>query len=494
VRRAAAAALGFAPTAGLAAANGGYFPSAWGWPAVALLLVAATAALVRERAGLGLLAVAFPLALAALAGWALLSAWWSPGVTLPVHEAQRDLIYAAAAAAALLVVRAEEVDWLLGGVAAAAAAVAVWALAFGRDGDQLAQPIGYWNALGALCAIGILLSAHLALRHRPAALLAVPPLVALWLTYSRGSWVALLAGAAVAAAVYARRRARIALSLALLVLVGAFAAGGGFERATAAFQAPLQRQGEELSGRLVSVSGNGRAEYWRVAWREAGDHPLVGGGAGSFERRWALERETDFYARDAHDLYLETLAELGVVGLALLLAALALPALGATRAPLVAGAYAAYLVHAAVDWDWEVPAVTVPAILVGAALVRLREPGEAPLTEWRRVAVAALAVPLAAFAFVGQVGNSFVSRAHDDLARGDSAAAAADAERARRWAPWSYEPWQALGDAGAGAGAYREALEREPESWELWDALARTGDGAAAARARALNPRLAGSP
>jgi O-antigen ligase len=449
---------------------------------------------VRERAGIAALAAALPLLLAAFAGWALLSAWWSPGATLPVHEAQRGALYAAAAAAALLLVRVDDVDVLLAGIVAGVAAVSVWAIVHGRDGGQLAEPIGYWNALGAVCVLGILLAAHLALRWRWAALAALPPLVALWLTYSRGSWLALAAGAAVAAALRAGPRLRIAFAVAALAFVGVFAAGGGFEKATAAFRAPLQEQGEDLSGRLVSVSGNGRADYWRAAWHEARDHPLLGGGAGGFERRWLRERPNAFYARDAHELYLETLAELGVVGLVLLLAALAVPALGATRAPLAAGAYAAFLVHAAVDWDWELPAVTVPALLVGAALARLREPAEQPLTTRRRAIVLAAIAPLLAFAFVGQVGNSLISRARDELERSDLDGAIADADRARRWAPWSYEPWQVKAESGEGAPALREALKREPESWELWYGLGLQGDEAALARARRLNPRLSESP
>ena len=57
------------------------------------------------------------------------------------------------------------------------------------------------------------------------------------------------------------------------------------------------------------------------------DEPLLGTGAGSFEAHWFRERSVAFHARDAHNLYLETLAELGPVGLALLLATLALPLL-----------------------------------------------------------------------------------------------------------------------------------------------------------------------
>ena len=48
---------------------------------------------------------------------------------------------------------------------------------------------------------------------------------------------------------------------------------------------------------------------------------------------------------------------------------------GARRHPLVpgaAGAYAAYLVHTGVDWDWELPAVTLAGLLCGAAILSPR--------------------------------------------------------------------------------------------------------------------------
>ena len=63
---------------------------------------------------------------------------------------------------------------------------------------------------------------------------------------------------------------------------------------------------------------------------------------------------------DAHSLYLETLAELGLVGLALLVLALAPPLVAGFRGVEAAatGGYVAFLIHAGLDWDWELPAVT----------------------------------------------------------------------------------------------------------------------------------------
>ena len=75
----------------------------------------------------------------------------------------------------------------------------------------------------------------------------------------------------------------------------------------------------------------------------------------------------------AHSLYLETGAELGAVGLALLLALIALPlsSIG-TRDPIRLGAacgFLAFVLHAGVDWDWDVPVVTAAALYLAAVLV-----------------------------------------------------------------------------------------------------------------------------
>ena len=68
------------------------------------------------------------------------------------------------------------------------------------------------------------------------------------------------------------------------------------------------------SGRLVSVESN-RYDYWRVAVATFAEHPLRGIGTGSFRVEWLLRRDREESVRDAHSLYLETAAELGLVGL-----------------------------------------------------------------------------------------------------------------------------------------------------------------------------------
>jgi O-Antigen ligase len=319
------------------------------------------------------------------------------------------------------------------------------------------------------------------------------------------------AGARLHVGTVARRRlllvtALLAVALAAAAIVRVGGPQDAARRAYHAFNAPAPLVGPDASERLFSLSGSNRSEYWRVAWREWKDHAALGGGAGSYQRFWLRHRTDDLPVRDAHSLYLETFAELGPIGLALLLCALAAPlvAVGAARRnPLAAGAlggYVAYLVHAGIDWDWEMPAVTLAALACGITLLLAARGADGqPLRRAPRIAAAAAAAPLACVALLGLVGNRAELASADALDAAQLSSAADEARLARRWEPWSGTPWRLLGESQLQSGEVSRArhsfvrgLEHDRGDWELWLDLALVSRGderrAALARVAELNP------
>jgi O-antigen ligase len=462
------------------------------------------------------------------------------------------------------------------------------------QGNRLAEPLGYANALGVFAVMGSLLAAGVAVRARrpvvralsAASLVILVP--TLYFTFSRGAWVALAAGLAATIAVDRRRLQfaagllvvappsaiavwlasrstaltneqpvfaevsrdgrRFALAVVVLAAISALAAlaffyaeariqvgrrlrwsfalflaavlVAGLASVFVAYGTPatLARKAYEgfkappvpvtdLNDRLFQLSGKTRAEYWAAAWDDFEAHPALGSGAGSYEQYWLRSRSNGAEdVRDAHGLYLETLAELGPVGLGLLLAALAVPIAAAVRArkaplvPTASGAYVAYLVHAGVDWDWEMMSVTAAALLCGVALlVWARGTGTRTLSAATRAGVLAAALALTAFSFVGLVGNSALAAGYDAFAAGRDDEAEAEARKAAKWAPWSPEPWQLLGEVQLAKGDsplaranFRKAIAKDERNWELWFGLAEASAGderkRAFARAVSLNP------
>jgi len=136
---------------------------------------------------------------------------------------------------------------------------------------------------------------------------------------------------------------------------------------------------EAGTARLTSAKG-ARSDGYRVAIDGFEERPLIGGGAGSFEVRYARDRDIDTKIRDAHSLPLETLGELGAVGMLVLLGFLGAVVLAVRRAlagrgsirsaeaAAVAAAFTVWFVHACVDWDWEMPALTGTVVALTAAL------------------------------------------------------------------------------------------------------------------------------
>jgi tetratricopeptide (TPR) repeat protein len=604
----------FAATAGLSAANGGFFPSSWNWSTLGLLWLAIVALVVRPLARLHSIEVALLGAVFALASWTWLSIAWSSDRTQSVLEGERALVLVSAVAAVLAAAGRRPVKPLVGGILAGIVLVAAYALLTRLFPDRvggydplavyrLSTPIGYWNGLGALAAMGVLLAlgtasrAHRAVARVAAAVCLLVLLPTLYFTFSRGSWVALGAGvvtllvldprrlqatvsilaytpAPAFAVVLASRsdaltRAhssltqathdghRLALVLLVLGIIQALVAlavrtaearlrvprpirlaygaallaivvaglGAVFiqygspvsitRHGYRSFTAPPPGDVSDLNERLFNFSGNGRWSLWQVAWQEAKANPILGDGAGAYGQYWLEHRATALDVQDAHNLYLETFAELGPIGLALLLGLLAVPLVAAVRmrghpfVPAAAAAFTVYAAHAAVDWDWELAGVTLAATLAGSACVlAIREPADADRLRMpgaQRNVAAGLLLALAVVAFVGLLGNAAAAKSESAARSGDFPGAVSYAHRAIRWSPWSSAGWKGLGEAqlalhefGPARRSLRKAIAKDPKNWVLWLDLSAATHGAAkrAALARAvqlnrLSPDLA---
>jgi len=278
-------------------------------------------------------------------------------------------------------------------------------------------------------------------------------------------------------------------------------------RAWHSFTSPGGAGGTNLNARLFTLRSNGRTLMWHLAWRDFVRHPVAGSGAGSYEIWYLQHRPNSSKVRDAHSLYMETLAEVGSVGLVLLLVALLAPFVAAFRArgsplvPAAAGAYFAFLLHTGADWDWEVSAVTLTGLLCGVALlVSARAQGAVvPIRRPGTVLGIAVSIVVIGVSLVGLVGNVPASRAGDAIAARNWGRAASEARKVIRWEPWSAEGWRRLGQAEVGEGklaaAKRDltkAIRKDPKNWDRWFDLAIATTGST--RRHALEEALALNP
>jgi hypothetical protein len=454
---------------------GGYFP---GTPAVAALVLTQIllVRILQARhpfAGLSPIALVAITALAAYAALTLASGIWSHAMARALIEFDRAWLYLLVLVLfASVPASAANLRWLIRGLVLGISIVCVcalltrllpnvWHTAPGVANQRLSYPVTYWNTLGLLAALGIVLGAQLtcSLGERRAVRVAaagVLPLLAatLFFTFSRGAilaggvglvvyalcgrprallsgalatvpatavlilvayranlldtlnpttpaavaqghHVALVAGICVLVCVSARlllaygldprlrrwartpriapraKRATIA-AVAVLVLAALLALGAphaiAHEWNGFIGGAGTHATNGDLRQRLTDPSNDGRTPLWRVALKGFDTTPLHGAGAGMYQTLWDRSRPRFAYVINAHSLYLQAMAELGLPGLLLLLTlvgativGLALRARGAQRslyAALLAAAVV-WVLHAGVDWDWEMPVITV---------------------------------------------------------------------------------------------------------------------------------------
>jgi O-antigen ligase len=396
------AAIGFAAVVVLGFDDGGFFERSWGWAVLAFAALAGLALLLREEVVVGPLEWVSLGALAALAAWMLVSSAWGIPGTEGAREAERTLVYLAGLGALLALVEAGSVQGLLAGVLGATGALASYGLGDRVLGSRaldpfqsslLIEPLGYANALGILAAVGLVIALGSLVSERRPRLIglvtaAVVLGVALALTSSRGAWLSLACGLVVLGIMYPRRthwrvgRGWLVVGAAAAVAVVLWLA-------------------------LTPHAGFGeRPNYWRAAIADTRSHPISGSGAGSFDDYWYAHRNSEANVRDAHSLYLESLAELGPVGLLLVLGVLIPPLAAAAIArsepavAVAAGGYSAFLVHAGLDWDWEMPATTLAGLACGAALLAAVRPVSRRLSIRARAAGVGAALALCVLALI----------------------------------------------------------------------------------------------
>jgi O-antigen ligase len=505
--------------------GGGYYPTAWGIATVAALAVATVSA---GRAG-GVRAPGWFLGVfAAFVAWVALQATRPGAATRGVAELERDVLYLAIAWAGLELLHRETAANALAGIGSAICALGLDGLlhvlspihiaADAYEGRLLFRPLGYANACGVLAAIGVVIALGAAAHSRAAGVALVPLMLALALSGSRGAALALLVGLATAAALHPQRGEFAGTALRLLpaptalglfalrshvtdvnvssavvardcVVVAVVACVAVSVQAVLALRlrhivvpvGPVATAAAALGAAAVvgATLGLGdRAAYWRVAWLDVRAHPLLGSGPGTFAREWLAHRTTPTGALNAHNLYLETLAELGPIGVTLLGATLVVPLVVVIRrrspiGAVAAGAYATFLAHAALDWDWQMPAVTIAGLLCGICALRAAQDALPSPRALRPML--ALASVLALVVAAAGIGNAELARA----ARGRSVEAARTAAALQ---PWSGEPRRLLaelllarGDRAQARRLLRAALARDPGDVAAWYDLARAG-------------------
>jgi O-antigen ligase len=146
---------------------------------------------------------------------------------------------------------------------------------------------------------------------------------------------------------------------------------------------------------VTSASSSGRADEWRIAARMAENHPFSGVGFGNFgvvEPSYATQpidiqhvRYIVTYQQRVHNTYLEVAAEMGIIGLLLLVGIFA----GAVRSAardipagslemwvrgLVAGALGMFAAYVFLSAQWEKQLWLVLALLAVSAASRARAP------------------------------------------------------------------------------------------------------------------------
>ncbi|HVX33022.1 MAG TPA: O-antigen ligase family protein [Solirubrobacterales bacterium] len=336
------------------------------------------------------------------------------------------------------------------------------------EGHRLA-----WELLGLAAAAGILRVLLLPVDRRLARIELSP-------TFVRRGWI--VVGAIVVA----------------VIVTGGIAGHGEISENLHKF---TQTQGiedrGELQHRLTDVNNNGRIAQWKLALHRFAAEPLHGDGAGTFARSWAAEAEDESRVIDSHSLYLGVLAELGLPGLIFLvicliaiIAATARRIFGPERA-LFAAVFVAMLtwvLHAAVDWDWQLPAIGFFVFSVGGMMVAVdpteKEREGTGLTarlsgRTARIALSLCALVLVVSPALVAISQGYLNAAVKDFDEGNCGGASRKALDAIHTLSVRPEPYQLIGFCDSLEGRHalaismlETAISRDRGEWESWYGLA----------------------
>jgi hypothetical protein len=257
------------------------------------------------------------------------------------------------------------------------------------------------------------------------------------------------------------------------------------------------------AGSHFDVAGSGRYDFWRSALQAFDAHPIGGLGQDNFGDWYLTHRHTTEEPLWTHSLEMRLLAHTGIVGFLLFAAFLVAAMTAALRARrrgtraerMLVGAallpLGVWLIHGSIDWFWEVPALTGPALGFLAMAGRLRP--DALVSGVRRPAADGspgrsdrLARPLtiatgtlALLAATVVLGLPYLALRELKLGEAAShtnvAASLADFRSSHRLNPLMSDPG-VLGGAVAlvngrdaeAAALFRQAIAREPGQWVAW--------------------------
>jgi len=266
----------------------------------------------------------------------------------------------------------------------------------------------------------------------------------------------------------------------------------------------------------LTAAGSVRARYWNEALKIFADNTLAGTGAGGYATVRKRYRTVDPAVRHAHGYVVQTLADLGVVGVGVSLALLAVWLASAMRATglrrrdrgrpysderigllTLCAVVIVFGVHSFLDWTWFVPATAAVALLAAGWVVgrgplgateakdsrrsggRIVERLRAGLGERPR-AVLAAATALLAFVAAWTVwqplrAESIEQQSITTLEAGDADRARAQAQTARDRNPLSVDPLFSLATIELVAGrknearrALEQAVRLQPANPEPW--------------------------